>query len=63
MRLLKFQIAEKKSEAERETRKRERLDKEVRDLKAQVEAKNTEVSCRGNAAAGWQQGSTAAGWS
>jgi hypothetical protein len=39
-----MQIAEKKSEAEREGRRRERLDREVRDLKAQVEAKNMEVS-------------------
>lgn len=41
---LLLQIAEKKSEAERELRKRERLEKEARDLKAQVEAKNTEVT-------------------
>jgi hypothetical protein len=39
------QVAEKKSEAEREGRRRERLDREVRDLKAQVESKNMEVSC------------------
>jgi hypothetical protein len=39
-----LQIAEKKSEAEREGRRRERLDREVRDLKAQVESKNMEVS-------------------
>lgn len=38
-----LQIAEKKSEAEREGRRRERLEREVRDLKAQVEAKNMEV--------------------
>lgn len=36
-------MSEKRSEAEREGRKRERLEKESRDLRAQVEAKNTEV--------------------
>lgn len=39
-----LQVSEKRSEAERETRKRERLEKESRDLKAQVDAKNDEVS-------------------
>lgn len=48
-----LQVSEKRSEAERETRKRERLEKESRDLRAQVDAKNDEVSsmppvsCRG----------------
>jgi hypothetical protein len=37
------QIAEKKSEAEREVRKRERLEKDVRDLKAAVDTRSTEV--------------------
>jgi hypothetical protein len=36
-------VSEKRSEAERETRKRERLEKEARDLRAQVDAKNDEV--------------------
>lgn len=39
-----LQVSEKRSEAERETRKRERLEKEARDLRAQVDAKNDEVS-------------------
>jgi hypothetical protein len=38
-----LQVSEKRSEAERETRKRERLEKEARDLRAQVDAKNDEV--------------------
>lgn len=37
------QVSEKRSEAERETRKRERLEKDARDLRAQVDAKNDEV--------------------
>lgn len=37
------QVSEKRSEAEREGRKRERLEKESRDLRAQVDAKNDEV--------------------
>lgn len=39
-----LQVSEKRSEAERETRKRERLEKESRDLRAQVDAKQEEVS-------------------
>lgn len=38
-----LQVSEKRSEAERETRKRERLEKEARDLRGQVDAKNDEV--------------------
>lgn len=41
-----MQVSEKRSEAERETRKRERLEKESRDLRAQVDAKNDEVRAR-----------------
>jgi len=37
------QIADKKSEAERETRKRERLEKEARELRASVEQRATEA--------------------
>jgi Tfp pilus assembly protein FimV len=37
------QTAEKKAEAEREGRKRERLEKEVRELKASLEARATEA--------------------
>lgn len=50
-----LQVSEKRSEAERETRKRERLEKESRDLRVQVDAKNDEVSrkcaCAGSATA------------
>lgn len=42
-RMVRLQVSEKRSEAERETRKRERLEKEARDLRAQVDAKNDEV--------------------
>lgn len=37
------QVSEKRGEAEREGRKRERLEKEARDLRAQVESKAAEV--------------------
>jgi hypothetical protein len=38
-----LQYQEKKTEAERELRKKERLEKEARDLRGAVDAKNTEV--------------------
>jgi hypothetical protein len=40
------QTAEKKSEAEREGRKRQRLEKEVRELKASLEARGTEARAK-----------------
>lgn len=41
-----LQIADKKAEAEREGRKRERLEKEVVGLKGALEARNTDIKAK-----------------
>ncbi|KAJ7531789.1 hypothetical protein O6H91_14G058500 [Diphasiastrum complanatum] len=44
--LLRDQIAAKKAEGEREVKKKERMEKEIKDLKASVEAKQNEIKLK-----------------
>lgn len=47
-------MADKRTEAERETRRRDRLEKEVRDLKTALESKQSELKTKQMEASDWQ---------